>query len=162
MTRGLLAKRPYPVQDVEAGHLRHHQVEDQNIRLLPLDCLEGLLTVESNRRAESSSCICASTMWATSGIVVCEHQPPLGAGLLRRPGTACGCQLPADPGLSERFVGLRDQSLDGRPATPAAPAMLAASPVCPFSVIAPEHVAQPVARGASCHSGSRRTRWLSL
>jgi hypothetical protein len=40
------------VQDVEAGHLRHHQIEDQDIRLFPLDCLEGLLTVESNRRAE--------------------------------------------------------------------------------------------------------------
>jgi hypothetical protein len=53
MTR-FIGKRSYPVQNVEAGHLRHHQVEDQNIRLLPLDCLDGLLTVESNRRAESA------------------------------------------------------------------------------------------------------------
>jgi hypothetical protein len=50
---GFIGKRSHPMQDVEAGHLRHHQIEDQNIRLFPFDCLEGLLTVESNRRAES-------------------------------------------------------------------------------------------------------------
>jgi hypothetical protein len=52
------------------------------------------------------------------GVVVCEHQPVLGVcRCLCRPGTPCGCQLPADPRLREGFIGLPDQALDGRPGT---------------------------------------------
>ena len=55
MGRGLSASARNREQKIEAGHLPHDQIADQHIRLLPLDCLEGLPAGDSNRRAESLS-----------------------------------------------------------------------------------------------------------
>ena len=53
MGRGLSASARNREQKIETGHLPHDQIADPHIRLLPLDCLEGLPAGDSNRRAES-------------------------------------------------------------------------------------------------------------
>ena len=50
-------------------------------------------------------------------------------------GSACGGQFPADPRLREGFVGLPDQSLDGRPGPAGRARDASRRPVCPLSVI---------------------------
>jgi hypothetical protein len=54
--------------------------------------------------------------------------------LVRRAARGGG-QFPADPRLREGFVGLPDQSLDGRPGPAGRARDASRRPVCPLSVI---------------------------